>query len=183
MALSVVNPVSRDEWNTNLTHLPRSHFLQTWEWAALKSRHGWDPARFAWIGSRENEPLAMASVLTRRVGRWASAVMYAPKGPILDYGNLDLLEQILEHLENLAREKRALFVKIDPNVQVKTAEAEGVMAVLRRRGWQFSQEQIQFRNTMLVDLGLRPDELGDDEVEMAIQHEASGAQGGGGTPG
>jgi lipid II:glycine glycyltransferase (peptidoglycan interpeptide bridge formation enzyme) len=85
--------------------------------------------------------------------------MYTPKGPILDYGSLDLLEQVLEHLENLARETRALFVKIDPDVLVGTAEGEAVMALLRRRGWGFSQEQIQFRNTMLVDLGLSPDEI------------------------
>jgi lipid II:glycine glycyltransferase (peptidoglycan interpeptide bridge formation enzyme) len=85
--------------------------------------------------------------------------MYAPKGPILDYENLDLLAEILEYLENLAAEQRALFVKIDPDVQVNTAEGEGVMALLRRRGWQFSREQIQFRNTILIDLGLSPDEL------------------------
>ena len=159
MALCVSSPGSRDQWNTILTRLPRPHFLQTWEWAALKSRHGWDPARIVWSGSEKNEPLAVASILTRRVGRWPSAVMYTPKGPILDYGSPDLFEQVLEYLEDLATEKRALFIKIDPDVQVNSAEGEAVMVVLRRRGWQFSQEQIQFRNTMLVDLGLDPDEL------------------------
>ena len=159
MALCVSSPGSRDQWNTILTRLPRPHFLQTWEWAALKSRHGWDPARIVWTGCEKNEPLAVASILTRRVGRWPSAVMYTPKGPILDYGSPDLFEQVLEYLEDLATEKRALFIKIDPDVQVNSAEGEAVMVVLRRRGWQFSQEQIQFRNTMLVDLGLDPDEL------------------------
>jgi peptidoglycan pentaglycine glycine transferase (the first glycine) len=159
MALCVSSPASRDEWNTILTRLPGPHFLQTWEWGALKSRYGWEPTRFVWSGSEKNEPLGIASVLTRRLGRWPSAVMYTPKGPILEYGESDLLEQILERLEGLATDKHALFIKIDPDVQVDTPEGEAVMAVLRSRGWRFSREQIQFRNTMLVDLGLSPDEL------------------------
>jgi lipid II:glycine glycyltransferase (peptidoglycan interpeptide bridge formation enzyme) len=85
--------------------------------------------------------------------------MYVPKGPALDYGDAGLLEQVLAHLEGLARQGRALFVKIDPDVQVDTPEGEAVVEMLRRRGWRASGEQIQFRNTMLLDLTRSPDEI------------------------
>jgi peptidoglycan pentaglycine glycine transferase (the first glycine) len=134
-----------------------AHFLQTWEWGALKSRYGWQPARYLW--TEGGRPYAAASVLTRRLGRWPSAVMYVPKGPALDYGNVVLLEQILSHLETAARRERALFVKIDPDVRTDTAEGETVVEMLLRRGWRFSPEQIQFRNTVLLDLTRSPDEL------------------------
>ncbi|MEE8390638.1 MAG: peptidoglycan bridge formation glycyltransferase FemA/FemB family protein [Anaerolineae bacterium] len=156
----ILNPqliTDAGRWNAALVKLPVAHFLQTWEWGALKSRYGWQPTRYLWM---EGERLcAAASVLTRRLGRWPSAVMYVPKGPVLDYGDGVLLEQVLTYLEAVARRERALFVKIDPDVRTETSAGEAVVEVLRRRGWRSSSEQIQFRNTMLLDLTHSPDEL------------------------
>ena len=147
------------QWNSALANLPTAHVLQTWEWGAFKSRHGWRPTRYLWLESEAGRPCAAASVLTRRLGRWPSAVMYVPKGPAMNYGDIALLEQVLGRLENIARRERALFVKIDPDVWADTAEGKAVVQALRRRGWRVSQEQIQFRNTMLLDLSRSPDEL------------------------
>jgi peptidoglycan pentaglycine glycine transferase (the first glycine) len=143
-------------WNTALVGLPTAHFLQTWEWGALKSRYGWQPTRYLW---RDRQSSAAASVLVRRLGRWPSAVMYVPKGPLLDYGDSALLEQVSACLEATARRERALFVKIDPEIQIDTAGGEAVVATLRRRGWRLSSEQVQFRSTVLLDLTHSPDEL------------------------
>jgi len=150
---------SRSEWNTALAELPGAHFLQTWEWGALKSRYGWYPTRYLWTGAENDGPCAAASVLTRNLGWWSSAVMYAPKGPVLNYGDAGLLEEVLSHLESTARQEGALFIKIDPDVQVETAEGKAAVAALHRRGWRPSREQIQFRSTMLLDLTATPDEL------------------------
>jgi peptidoglycan pentaglycine glycine transferase (the first glycine) len=149
--------VSRAEWNAALARLPTAHVLQTWEWGAFKSHYGWHPARHLWL--EDDRPCAAASVLTRRLGRWPSAVMYVPKGPALDYGDSALLERVLAELENAVRQERALFVKIDPDVRADTAEGEMVMETLRRRGWHASREQVQFRNTILIDLTRSPDEM------------------------
>ncbi|MCP4544573.1 MAG: peptidoglycan bridge formation glycyltransferase FemA/FemB family protein [Chloroflexi bacterium] len=145
----------RERWNGALAELPEAHFLQTWEWGTLKSRHGWRPARYLW--TKDGRPCAAASMLVRRLGRWPWAVMYVPKGPILDYGDADLLEQVLDYLEATARRERALFVKIDPDVRTDTSEA--VVRMLRNYGWRSSVEQIQFRNTMLLDLDRSLDDL------------------------
>jgi peptidoglycan pentaglycine glycine transferase (the first glycine) len=142
------------DWNATLATLPCAHVLQTWDWGEFKSRYGWRPARHLWQAG--DQPRAAASVLTRRLGRWPAAVMYAPKGPALDYGDGMLLENVLAGLEEAARRERALFVKIDPDVR---AEDAAVVETLRRRGWCPSREQIQFRNTVLVDLTRAPDAM------------------------
>jgi lipid II:glycine glycyltransferase (peptidoglycan interpeptide bridge formation enzyme) len=57
-----------------------------------------------------------------------------------------------------------MFVKIDPNVWLGHSHedapalpiAQAVLAVLEDRGWRLSADQIQFKNTLLIDL--RPDE-------------------------
>lgn len=146
------------EWNDALAALPAAHVLQTWEWGEFKSRYGWRPARYLWRGP-DGLPCAAASVLTRRLGHLPLAVMYVPKGPALDYGDLTRLEEILAHLETTARRERALFVKIDPDVRAESAEGQMVVEALRKRGWRPSAEQIQFRNTMLLDLDRSPAEL------------------------
>ncbi|HET91293.1 MAG TPA: peptidoglycan bridge formation glycyltransferase FemA/FemB family protein [Chloroflexi bacterium] len=155
--LSLADSVSREAWNAALAGLPRSHFLQTWEWGAFKSRHGWQVDRRLW---RDGERVrAVASVLTRRLGRGPGAVLYVSKGPALDYADTALLEQVLGCLEVEARRAGTLFVKIDPDVRLDTAEGAALVEALRRRGWRESSEQIQFRNTMLLDLSGSLDDL------------------------
>jgi lipid II:glycine glycyltransferase (peptidoglycan interpeptide bridge formation enzyme) len=144
----------REQWNSVLATLPCAHVLQSWEWGEFKSRYGWRPVRYLWQAG--DLPRAAASVLTRRLGRWPASVMYVPKGPALDYGDGALLENVLADLEGTARRERALFLKIDPDVR---AEDSAVVETLRRRGWVLSREQIQFRNTVLVDLTRTPGEM------------------------
>jgi peptidoglycan pentaglycine glycine transferase (the first glycine) len=148
---------SRAEWNAALATLPTPHVLQSWEWGAFKSRYGWRPERRLW--PEHGQPHAAASILIRRLGRSPAAVSYVPKGPILDYDDGELLNQVLADLEAAARRQRALFVKIDSDVQAGTTAGKAVVAALRRRGWRPSREQIQFRNTMLLDLTPDPDEI------------------------
>lgn len=141
-------------WNQSLLALPNPHILQSFEWGAFKARHGWVPTRLA---AREGEQTrAVASVLRRRASPLPLAVMYVPKGPLLDFGDEAVLSETLAALETLARRGRAIFIKIDPNVPV---ENEAVQRLLRARGWRPSAEQIQFRNTMLTDLRLAEDDL------------------------
>ncbi len=156
-ALRLTHPATRAEWNAALARLPHPHVLQTWEWGAFKSRYGWQPTRYLWL--EDDRPRAAASALTRRLERWRSGVMYVPKGPILDHEDAILLQQVLGDLEDAARQARALFVKIDPDVAVDDTAGEAVVETLRRRGWRASREQIQFRNTILLDLRRDPDEL------------------------
>jgi lipid II:glycine glycyltransferase (peptidoglycan interpeptide bridge formation enzyme) len=78
--------------------------------------------------------------------------MYVPKGPVLDYGDGALLKHVLDWLETTARRRRALFIKIDPDVEVGSPEGRHTLTTLRSHGWCRSQEQIQFQNTVLLDL-------------------------------
>jgi len=61
---------------------------------------------------------------------------------------------VLTRLQEIAREQRAIFVKIDPDI---SAERSDVARLIEQRGWRASGEQIQFRSTLLVDLR-RPEE-------------------------
>jgi peptidoglycan pentaglycine glycine transferase (the first glycine) len=149
--MDVVEVDDRERWNETVARLPSAHVLQSYEWGEFKGRHGWRPLRLLFRSA--GQAVAAASVLLRQLPRLPWGVMYVPKGPALRYEDLDLLGQVLRRLEDLARERRAIFVKTDPDV---TVDRQDVREFLERRGWRASAEQIQFRNTMLIDL--RPPE-------------------------
>jgi lipid II:glycine glycyltransferase (peptidoglycan interpeptide bridge formation enzyme) len=155
-------------WRQALGALPNAHPLQSWTWGQFKSRWGWSaiPCLLTIAESSWN-PLAAAMVLKRDVPRLPYSVLYVPKGPILDYNDGPLRRVVLAELENVARQENAIFVKIDPDV-VKSwgVEAERPSPIgrlftqeLAQRGWRPSAEQIQFRNTVELDLRQSEEEL------------------------
>ena len=139
MSLQSVNDPTR--WNTTLAALPYRHVLQTWEWGQFKSRWGWTPRYFL-----NEEHTAAALVLRRTFSPLKLNILYLPKGPALDYSDGALVDRVLGDLVAVAKRDRAIFIKIDPDLP------ESDRAILLDRGWRYSAEQIQFRNTMLIDL-------------------------------
>ena len=153
-------------WRRALLALPNPHVLQSWPWGEFKSRYGWQADRL--LFQRGGQTVAAASVLQRRLPGLPASVLYVPKGPVLDWSDLELAEGVLETLEHLARRRRALFVKLDPDAYYpddapafssRPACASELAAMLRARGWRYSNEQIQFRNTLLLDLARSEDQL------------------------
>lgn len=144
-------------WNDALLHLPAPHVLQTWEWGAFKERQGWHAAH--WLWEMDGVPVAAALLLTRRPGHFPVRVAYVPKGPLLARQDPDLLCRVLADLEAIARDEGALFLKIDPDIAADTPWGAQATALLQRRGWRFSSEQVQFRSTLLLDLTPSPEEI------------------------
>ncbi len=98
------------------------------------------------------------------------SVLYIPKGPNLDWSDLPLRQRVLDDLQGFARRQGAVFLKLDPDVPLGTGipgsgeavedlKGQQVRDDLSQRGWIFSRDQIQFRNTVLVDLSPSEDEL------------------------
>jgi len=145
-------------WDDALLNLPTSHVLQSWSWGEFKAAYGWTATRL--LFTEGGQIRAAAQVLRRQLPRLPLAVMYVPKGPALDYADLSLLETVLARLEAVARRGRAIFVKIDPDVCLADDdESHPVVAALTQRGWRHSAEQIQFPNTVLVDLARDEDAI------------------------
>ena len=147
-------------WDQNVLSMPEPHILQSWAWGATKAQTGWRAKRLAWIeeaavpgASDRAVAWACASLLVRRLNaRLPLAVAYVPKGPLLDWSDEELVLRVLRDLEQAARRASALFVKIDPDVLAGSPEGDALVALLQRRGWTLSAEQIQYRNTVVSDL-------------------------------
>jgi|SRR5579859_3415516 len=152
------------DWDAAISSLPNPHLLQSWAWGEFKGGYGWQARRLCWAGAQGP---AAAQVL-RRTGLRVLRVLYVPKGPLLDWENGRLRAQVLDDLQALARRERAIFIKVDPDVVLSTglpgaerpaATGRAVQTDLAQRGWVFSRDQIQFRNTVTLDLTPSEDAL------------------------
>jgi lipid II:glycine glycyltransferase (peptidoglycan interpeptide bridge formation enzyme) len=117
---------------------------------------------------------AAALVLKKSVLRRSFAaqlcLLYTPKGPLLDWNNEPLRKRVLDDLQGFARQQGAIFLKLDPDVVLGTGipgtetnvtkpGGEAVCADLSRRGWRYADDQIQFKNTVMLDVSASEEEM------------------------
>lgn len=171
--MELLDVKSSRDWNKKIEALPGTHALQTWQWGQVKSRFGWQPHHLLWR-NKNAEIVAAALVLQRRMNPAGLSVgisiLYAPRGPLLNWSDSELVKQVLNDLQDFAEQKKAIFFKIDPDLPLgygipgdESEEAKpvgnAVEQDLKARGWLFSDEQIQFKNTVVVDLTDDPDTM------------------------
>jgi lipid II:glycine glycyltransferase (peptidoglycan interpeptide bridge formation enzyme) len=98
------------------------------------------------------------------------SILYAPKGPLLDWTNESLRNRVLDDLQSFAKKQGAIFLKMDPDVVLGTGipkgeddvidnDGQAVISDLKRRGWRYSLDQIQFKNTVIIDLKASEEEI------------------------
>jgi lipid II:glycine glycyltransferase (peptidoglycan interpeptide bridge formation enzyme) len=159
-------PGGGPDWDRLIAGLPGASILQTWEWAQVKRRYGWQPMPLIWEEpGGEAQAAAMALSRSIRLGGFAPrlSVVYVPRGPLLDWQNAPLRVQVLDDMQSLARRGGVIFLKMDPEVVLGTGipgspdakeepVGEDVTREISARGWRFSSDQVQFRNTVMLDL-------------------------------
>jgi peptidoglycan pentaglycine glycine transferase (the first glycine) len=141
-------PGDRTEWDELVAAAPTGHVLQSWAWGELKGRFGWQAQRLA-VG-----PVA-AQVLYRRLPGGLGTIGYVPKGPMADLQQQGEMRAWLQILGPLARKRRAICLKIEPDLEDNPALAQQLDAL----GFRPSPQGIQPRRTVLVDLEDVPDQL------------------------
>jgi peptidoglycan pentaglycine glycine transferase (the first glycine) len=145
-----------EEWDEILLGLPEPHLLQSWAWGELKAHYGWRAERWIWRDERD-QTIGAAQVLFRSI-RGGLTIAYVPRGPIVDWNQPGLWQAILADLQEHSAEQGAFFLKIDPGIMIPCppddprVELTPPVKTLLETGWLLSDEQVQFRNTLVLDL-------------------------------
>jgi len=168
MKLLLKKVTDAGRWNQLLTQDLDGHLLQSWEWGQFKERFGWEADYLAWENDQD-KTFAAGLILKRSIVSNFS-ILYCPRGPILNWSNDELVSSVLSELQSYSKSKGAIFLKIDPDVALGCAKVEGgeekadsmgesLRSQLMHHGWIPSVEQIQFRNSMHLNLLRSEDEL------------------------
>ncbi len=175
--------MNSDSWNQIISNLPDPHFLQSYEWGQVKAKYGWSAYYAVWTEDGKFQvtsdlqtitnyqlPITASALILKRTAFRRFSIFYAPKGPLMDWTNESLRKRVLDDLQSFAKKQGAIFLKLDPDVvlgrgvparvdEVTENSGQAVMSDLRRRGWVESSDQIQFRNTVMVDLSSSEEDI------------------------
>jgi peptidoglycan pentaglycine glycine transferase (the first glycine) len=156
-------------WNRAIQELPGLSILQSWEWGQIKACFGWQPRYFLWSDDADTI-LAAALVLIRNLPFPGLKTMYVPQGPLLDWKDRALYERVITDLELIAKDEGAFSLKIDPEVILSFSEerehhgpewetGQEVLGFMTARGYIYSSQQIQFKNTAWLRLDAPEEEI------------------------
>ncbi len=149
---TLAGPEQRDRWDSFVSAHPKGHLLQSYAWGEFKQQHRWPAQRLLISDAASGRPLAAAQVLYREVA--GLAIAYIPKGPVVDWQDRPVADELIRALRRMTRPHRALYLKIELNELAETG-LESLLA--ERYGFKSSAETIQPRSTIRVDLAGKPE--------------------------
>lgn len=141
-------------WDEYISNSPLSHIFQSFEWGEFKSNFGWEPIRIAF---QENGKMKAAlQILKRKIPLTGRSFFYIPRGPIWEHEDEEALASILNSIRRYSKEKRAVIVKISPDI---LDQNQRVKSSLEMSGFHPSQIQLQHRCTFRLDLNAELEEI------------------------
>lgn len=151
-----IDESEKSRFNEFLARHPKGHVLQTWEWGELKSRTGWHPWRL--ILEENGEIVAAISILERKLPVVGFPIFYASRGPVVAWQDEKLFDALLAEVKVLAKKRRAIFLKVDPDVPSSERQLENY---LRARGFRSAESGKGFEGVQpkyVFRLDISPDE-------------------------
>lgn len=104
-----------DDYNLRLEKSVNSDIFQSVNWSIMK-KGTWEPHYFI-VQNDNNDTLAYATVLIRKIPLLNNPMLYLPRGPILnDYTDKKLWNYVIDNLVKFAQSIGAIFIKIDPAI-------------------------------------------------------------------
>jgi len=144
-----INVRELEEKEKSKHDLLQSHIIQSWQWGEFRKKTGTIVKR---IGVFKNNKLTSSYQITfHKIPRTNFTVGYLPKSDIPK-------TQILDFLYKLGQSEKALFIKIEPNVE-KEIQAKRVKELLLHKDIVQSPKTIFAPHTFLLDLTKSEEEL------------------------
>ncbi len=153
-ATSAAEPAAA--WDARVRAHPRSTYLQTTAWAAVKAPNGWRPRLVATGEAAEAGPAGPtpadpgAQLLVRSMPVLSWRLGYAPRGPLAEPWTPATVDRWTSRLRQGSGLEGIALLRIDPELEAGPA-ADAVVARLRGLRWQPARD-VQPRTTRIVDL-------------------------------
>ena len=171
LKLSLIEKDKFDSFVKN--HPTKSHFLQSLAWGEFsKSKKNLTPYYLGLLN--DNDEVVAATLLLQKHLPMNLCYFYAPRGFVLDYKKKELVRTMTKKVIEFAKEKKAIFVKIDPDIiktsinyqneETENQDFEEIFNTLKESGFKhkgFTKnfETMQPRYTFRIDLNQSLEEI------------------------
>ena len=105
-------------------HKTKSHFLQSLSWGELaKVKKNLTPYYLGLVDDEDN--IVAATLLLQKHLPLNMCYFYAPRGFVIDFKKKEILKTFTTKIVEFAKKKKAIFIKIDPDIIRKKTDYLG----------------------------------------------------------
>lgn len=111
-----------EEFNQVCNNFEGNSFYQNSSWAKIKEYTGWI---HYFVGVKKNNEIIACSLILGKKIYLNQYLYYAPRGMLLNYNDLELLEFFVKEIKNFLTSKNGFIFKIDPLICYKNHDKDG----------------------------------------------------------
>ena len=120
--MEFVTNLTEEEYETFVKNHEKSHFMQSYYWGEVMKKKHFTPH---YVGLKKNNKLVATALLLFKELKLGYGYFYSPRGYIIDFNDKKLLETFTNEIKAYAKSKKAIFVKIDPDIKRYDLDPEG----------------------------------------------------------
>lgn len=113
--MNFIENIDKAKYEKFVKNHPKSHFLQSYAWGNFAKLEKNLTPHYVGLVDENNNLQATALLLEKKLPLGFS-YLYAPRGYIIDFTNKDLLNKFTKELKEFAKKRKAIFIKIDPDI-------------------------------------------------------------------
>lgn len=152
-----------EEHNHFVENHPNGDLLQLTDWAQAKAFTGWHYKKIA-IADCKEQVQGVSLLLFKAIKGTPWTFAYASKGFVVDYNNHEAVIALRNAAIEVAKEEKAIYLKIDPDLQREGSE--NILKFLTSIGFHhtgfkdgMNEQYIQPRQTMYTPIDKNDDDL------------------------
>lgn len=116
-----------EEYETFMASHPQSCFTQSLKWQKVKSDWGIDGVLSR---NKDGEIVGAMTVLVKKIPLFGDTLLYSPRGPVCDLHDKEILTDLKNGIDVLAKKHNAYLFKMDPDVLAQDQEFATIMHAL-----------------------------------------------------
>lgn len=114
--------LTEEEFSGFAKNHEQATFLQTLSWAKLKEKNGWN---WELLGFKQENKIICGTMVLSKTVILGKKMFYAPRGFLIDYKNMEILDEFFIKIKKYLKDNNAIFLKIDPYVLYHQRDIDG----------------------------------------------------------
>lgn len=113
--MNFIENIEKERYEEFVKKHPKSHFLQSYAWGEFAKKEKNLTPHYVGLENDKQQLVAAALLLEKHLPL-GYCYLYAPRGYVIDFKDYELLKTFTEEIKKYAKKKKAIFVKIDPDI-------------------------------------------------------------------
>lgn len=126
--MKFITNVDKDRYEKFVKSSKKCHFLQSYAWGEFAKKEKNVTPLYVGMENDKGNLVATALILKKNLPM-SKSYFYIPRGYVVDYDNFDLVKEFTLMLKKYAKENKAIFIKIDPDLIYHEEDKDGNIIV------------------------------------------------------